>query len=154
MTSEEVAAKLSTTLRMPGSPCVLNTVQAEILCKAHEGATQARAPVGSGRAPLMMLLPVVMEAKHPAIVLPAAFIEKYRSDFLYLRKEWLAPPTLHSISVESLNRKPKDGVPGFLDQTKPDVIIVNVAGARGASQALATVREWAAKNGARVFELT
>lgn len=138
---------LSRRLRRDRSAPDLSPEQIDLFLAAAKGATQGAFPFGCSHALSTILLPVFMDAKHPMIVLPASLLAKYRQHFEELREHWLLP-ILHLVSVEMLNRNPN-----FLAERQPDTIITNVQGARGASQALAHVREWAAQNGAKMFEL-
>jgi len=101
----------------------LRPVQAIALYEAMEvGGLFGPMRVGSGKTLVTLLLPYVLEAKRPVLLVPAMLIEKTWRDRAELAKHWKLPTNLQLISYEMLGlvqsaRK--------LDYIQPDLIIAD-----------------------------
>ena len=115
-----LAAMLTRELKTPQGTMSLRPVQAIALYEAMEiGGLCGAIRVGGGKSLLSFLLPLVLEAKNPILLLPAALIEKTWIDRENLAKHWRLPTNLQLISYEMLGlvqsaRK--------LDYIRPDFI--------------------------------
>ena len=116
----DLAAMLTRELKTPRGTMSLRPVQAVALYEAMEvGGLFGPMRVGSGKTLATLLLPLVLEAKNPILLLPAALIEKTWRDRAQLAEHWRLPTNLQLISYESLGlvqsaRK--------LDYVRPDLI--------------------------------
>lgn len=103
----------------------LRTNQAQALLEAYlcDGLF-APLGVGEGKTLITLLLPYVMEAKRPLLLLPANLIEKTNRDRVTLARHWLIPNHTRLMSVEILGRVQSAAE---LDIYQPDLIIVDEA---------------------------
>ena len=98
-----LAAMLTQELKTPLGTMHLRPVQAIALYEAMEtGGIFGPIPVGGGKTLVTLLLPLVLEAKNPVLLLPAALIEKTWHDRKQLAEHWRLPTNLQLISYESL----------------------------------------------------
>jgi hypothetical protein len=99
----DLAALLTRELKTPTGTMSLRPVQAVALYEAMEcGGLFGPIRVGGGKTLLSFLLPLVLEAKRPILLLPAALIEKTWVDRKRLAEHWRLPTNLQVISYESL----------------------------------------------------
>lgn len=144
MTDEEletIRVSLTQSLRRPGGTMELRPKQALAL---HDmglhGGLVGILRVGAGKT-LCSLLAAAMfhpEPRRPLLITKAALIGKTKADADRLRRDWLLPTTLQTVSYESLGR-----VAGafFLDTVcKPDLIILDECHAAKSKKAGVTRR--------------
>jgi hypothetical protein len=99
----DLAAMLTRELKTPRGTRVLRPVQAIALFEAMEvGGLFGPIRVGGGKTDLTLLLPLVLEAKNPILLLPAALMEKTWRDYNILKEHWRLPTNLQLISYEML----------------------------------------------------
>lgn len=129
-----IAEPLSKRLRRPGGTMALLPLQALALAEAHDlGGLLALLPVGAGKTLITYLLPVLLGAVNPILLVPASLDKKVpgldiqttsktRRDFAKLGKHWVGHANYTIISYELISRRPK-----LLDELDPDVIICDEA---------------------------
>jgi hypothetical protein len=116
----DLAAMLTRELKTPRGSQALRPVQAVALYEAMEvGGLFGPIRVGGGKTLLSWLLPLVLEAKRPVLLLPAALIEKTWHDRQLLAEHWRLPTNLQLISYESLGLVKSAQM---LDYIRPDLI--------------------------------
>jgi hypothetical protein len=125
--SDEAAAQLAELLtrelKTPGGTMRLRPVQAIALYEAMEcGGLFGPIRVGGGKTLCSGVLPVVLEAKRPILLLPAALIEKTAVDFRVLREHWRIATNLQVISYESLGLVQSAQK---LEYIQPDLIVAD-----------------------------
>ena len=119
----DLASRLTAELKTPGGRMTLRPVQAVALYEAMEvGGLFGPIRVGGGKTLLSLLLPLVLEAKRPILLLPAALIEKTWVDRGRLAEHWRLPTNMQIVSYELLGlvqsaRK--------LEYIRPDLIVVD-----------------------------
>lgn len=106
--SDEAAAQLAQTLtrelKTPGGTMSLRPVQAVALYEAMEcGGLFGPIRVGGGKTLCTLLLPLVLEAERPLLLLPAALLEKTWHDYKILREHWRLPTNIQIESYEMLS---------------------------------------------------
>lgn len=141
--AREAADKLTQALRLPGGPCAGGHETPEGLCSvcreplrlrpiqgvalyeaASTGGLLGAIRVGGGKTLISLLLPRILPAQRPLLILPAALVEKTRREMGKLRAHWAIPPWIAIESYETLSRvKAAD----LLTQTIPDLIICDEA---------------------------
>lgn len=104
-------------------PAALRWYQALALAEAatYRGALIPLG-VGLGKTVVSWLLPVVLGAQRPVLLVPAKLREKTERDFAVLREWWRGVPAVQIISYELVSRR-KD----LLLQLGPDAIIADEA---------------------------
>lgn len=128
LTSDEEAERidlLTEYLRTPGGTMRLRPVQAQALYEAHDyGGLFGPIRVSGGKTLISLLAPLVLEAQRPMLIVPAALIEKTRTEAMKLAQHWKLPMFLHIVSYQSLGR-----VSGAetLEKANPDLIICDEA---------------------------
>ena len=119
--SERIAGPLSERLRKSTGTMALRPLQALGLAEAHDfGGLLALLPVGEGKTLLTYLLPTVLEAERPVLIVPAALIMKTGREFLKLDRHWPYPAKLKVIAFEWISRQPD-----LLNELAPDLLIVD-----------------------------
>lgn len=99
----------------------LRKTQAQGLSDAHDyGGLLGPIGVGEGKTLMSLLLPVVLDAKQPALILPAKLKAKTFIEAKEYEKDWKIATYFHVESYEMLGR-----VQGadFLERIKPDLLI-------------------------------
>lgn len=120
-----LAEMMTRELKTPGGTMKLRPVQAVALYEAMEvGGIFGPMRVGSGKTLVTAVLPVVLEAKRPILLLPAALIEKTALDFKALREHWRIATNLQLISYELLGLVQSAR---RLDYIRPDLIVADEA---------------------------
>lgn len=100
----ELAADLSELLRLPGSTAELRPLQAEALYTLSEdGMLLGDIEVGAGKTLITALAPLVLGAKRPLLLIPAALRGKTEADFAALRADWPVPE-IQILHYETLSR--------------------------------------------------
>jgi hypothetical protein len=99
----DLAAMLTRELRRPGGSMSLRPVQAIALFEGMETrGLFGPIRVGGGKTLLLQLLALVLGAKNPVQLLPAALIEKTWHDYQALTPHWYLPTNLQMISYEMM----------------------------------------------------
>lgn len=99
----------------------LRPIQAQALTEAHDfGGLLGPIGVGQGKTLLSLLLPVILDAKQPALIVPAKLKDKTFIEAKEYERDWKIATYFHVESYEMLGR-----VQGadFLERIKPDLII-------------------------------
>jgi len=113
-------------LKTPGGTMTLHPWQAAALYYAHElGGAFIPAGVGQGKTLVSLLLPVLLEAKRPLLLVPASTRDKtLESDIPNLRRHFRMHPRLHILSYEEIST-----VQGarLLWEIQPDLIVADEA---------------------------
>ncbi len=118
-TAELIAEPLSGRLRAPGGTQTLRPLQALALAECHDfGGLLALLPVGEGKTLITFLLPVLLDARAPVLLVPAALVGKTERDFSELREHWRAHPNLQIVSYELVSRRHE-----LLDELDPDLLV-------------------------------
>lgn len=120
--SDDYCKDLSGYLRRPGGQFKLWPVQTMALQEAHDHRRLfAPIPVGHGKGPLSILIPVITEAKRPVLFVPASLREQTENHLIPLvRKHFRTHPLLTILSYEQLSSVNYADV---LEQIQPDQII-------------------------------
>jgi len=120
-----LAAMLTRELKTPGGTMSLRPVQAIALYEAMEiGGLFGPMRVGSGKTLCTLLLPLVLEAKRPVLLLPAALVEKTWRDAKALQEHWRLPTNIQMISYEMLGLVQSAEK---LEYIRPDLIVADEA---------------------------
>lgn len=121
----EITRQLTSILRTQRGSMSLRAVQALALYYAGtEQGLFGAIGVGEGKTLITLLLPLVLGAKRPLLLLPASLIEKTQRNRLELAKDWRIPNTLRTLSCEMLGRvQSADDLHGY----QPDLIVVDEA---------------------------
>lgn len=121
------AAALTPELRAPASRAELRPWQALSMaeCVENDGGWLAL-PVGVGKTLISYLLPRLMNAKRPLLIVPGRpLIDKTRADFASYVGQWRAPsPPPRVITMQSMA---PEGGRDLLDRMRPDLIILDEA---------------------------
>ena len=121
--SAQLAAMLTRELKTTGGTQTLRPVQAVALYEAMQvGGLFGPIRVGGGKTLLTLLLPLVLEAKRPILLLPAALVEKTWRDHEKLREHWRLPTNLQLISYEILGLVQSAKK---LDYIQPDLVVAD-----------------------------
>lgn len=116
---------LTNHLRTPSGTMRLRPVQAQALFEAHDyQGLFGPIRVSGGKTLISLLAPIVLEARAPMLIVPAALIEKTRTEARKLAQHWKLPTFLHIVSYQSLGR-----VSGAdtIEKLNPDLIICDEA---------------------------
>lgn len=120
-----IAAELTAILKTPDGTMSLRPIQALALYEiGRYGGLFGPIRVGGGKTILSLLVPFILNAKRPVLLLPAALIQKTEDDRRQYAKHWRISPSLRLISYESLGR---EGQAKMLDFWRPDVVIADEA---------------------------
>jgi hypothetical protein len=112
-------------LRTPHGDMILKPWQAAALVYALEcQGLFVSAGVGSGKTLVSLLIPVMVDARRPVLMLPAAAREKTYAEIPEYRKHFLLHPYLQILSYEELSRI--SGVEA-LHAMRPDWVIADEA---------------------------
>lgn len=123
--SAELAAMLTRELKTHAGTMALRPVQAVALYEAMQcGGLFGPIRVGGGKTLLTLLLPLVLEAKNPILLLPAALIGKTWSDRKRLAEHWHLPTNVQILSCESMGLAQSAQK---LEYIQPDLIVVDEA---------------------------
>lgn len=116
--ADKLVAYMTEALRTPQGTMTLRPLQALGLVEAHDyGGLLGLLPVGEGKTLLSYLLPLVIGAARPLLVVPASLIDKTREEFGELRDHWRHAP-MEITSYELISTRPK-----LLDDLAPDMLI-------------------------------
>lgn len=101
---------------------VLRPIQAIALLEAAEvGGLLANVRTGGGKTILSGLLPFVLEAKRPLLLVPANLRTKTQRDFQTLRQHWRIP--VKNIRIESYEKLGLSKHESLLTDYQPDLVI-------------------------------
>jgi hypothetical protein len=103
----------------------LRPVQAQALFEAHDyQGLFGPIRVSGGKTLISLLAPIVLEAQRPMLIVPAALIEKTRTEARKLAQHWKLPTFLHIVSYQALGRVSGASV---LEDKNPDLIVCDEA---------------------------
>jgi len=123
-TLDEMAARLTEHLAIPGGTMRLWPVQAQALADAHDcGGAFLPIGVGQGKALISLLAASVIACKRPLLVVPAALRDQTVSRVLpAMRAHWRINPTLRVIGYSEISLvKNAD----MLESIAPDLLILD-----------------------------
>lgn len=121
----ELVGPLTQLLKREGGTMSLRPIQAVALQEAAQcGGLFGPIRVGGGKTLLSLLLPTVLEARRPMLLLPAALVEKTNNERRILAKHWRIFDGVRVFSYERLGRV---GAAKELDFYRPDLIIADEA---------------------------
>jgi hypothetical protein len=125
--SDEAASRLAELLteqlKSSGGTMSLRPVQAVALYEAMEcRGLFGPIRVGGGKTLLTLILPSVLEAKRPVLLLPAALVDKTWIDTKKLKEHWRLPTNLQIISYEMLGLVQSAEK---LNYVQPDLIVAD-----------------------------
>ena len=129
MWTDEAAAELARVmtleLKTPRGTMQLRPRQAIALYEALQmGGMFGALSVGAGKTLVSFLLPSILEAMRPVLLLPAGLIEKTWHDRKILAEHWNIPTNLQIISYEMMGRVAAAERLGYVE---PDLIIADEA---------------------------
>jgi hypothetical protein len=137
-TGASIAEALSALFRTPKGEQTLRPLQALALAEAYDfGGAVVLLPVGQGKTLVSYLLPSVLDAKRPLLIVPAKLLEKTRIEFATLEEHWRKPENLTIASYEMISTDPD-----FLERINPDLIIADEAHKLKNKKAACTKRVW------------
>jgi len=114
-------SKLLRSKRAPSNPQMLRPLQAQALQEIYEkGGLLGAIRVGGGKTLITKLAPVVLKAKKPVLLIPAALRSKTIREFAKLDLHWKRHGNLKLVTYEFLSR-PKNA--NYLTQYAPDCLI-------------------------------
>ncbi len=120
---EQLAEELTAILRKPGGTMKLRPIQALALYEIGKyGGLFGPIRVGGGKTLLSLLVPFILNARRPVLLLPAALREKTERARMTLSKDWRIGSNLRILSYESLGLESQAQALTFY---KPDVIIAD-----------------------------
>jgi hypothetical protein len=119
---EELITLVSSAYARPGASVHLRAVQVAALCEAVEcGGAILPMGVGTGKTLVSFLLPAVMQAKRPLLLIPAKLRDKTLREYERLQEEWVLP-RLYIQTYEMLSRESNAT---YLETYRPDLIIAD-----------------------------
>lgn len=119
----QIAGPLSEMLRADGGTRTLRPLQAVALAEAADlGGAVVLLPVGAGKTDVSFLLPTLLGAQRPLLLVPGKLLEKTRREFTALAAHWKLPAGLAVYSYEKLSTTPQ-----LLTTIHPDLIIADEA---------------------------
>lgn len=124
--AEAWAAVLSADLREPGAIATLRPWQAYALAEAaaNDGAWLAL-PVGLGKTLISALLPVLLDAKRPLLIVPASLEDKTWADFSAFRGTWKT--SRNPFVAKSWQWLCTDSAQNYFASYQPDLIVIDEA---------------------------
>lgn len=137
--AEKLAAMLTEHLRTRYGKYALRPIQALMICEATDvGGLFAACGVGSGKTLPSFLIPTMLKAKRPLLLVQAGLLEKTKRDYAFWAYHFRVHPQLQIDTYERLSVAPKDDGPSLLDRYRPDLVLAdeghrlkNRASARG-----------------------
>ena len=123
--AKDLAAMLTRELKTTRGTMSLRPVQAIALFEAMEaGGLFGPMRVGSGKSLVCALMPLVLEAKRPVLLMPASLVGKTWDERKVLQEHWCLPSNVQIISYESLSLVQSAQK---LEYIQPDLIICDEA---------------------------
>lgn len=120
---------------------IFRAIQAVTCLEASErGGVLANIRTGGGKTLVSGILPYILNAKRPLLLVPANLRSKTRKDFIELRKHWKIASNINVQSYERLGRKEQEN---FLPEYGADLIICDEAQALKALHDSARARRMA-----------
>jgi hypothetical protein len=131
----EWAVRLTAALRTPWGTMSLRPIQALLLKEACEvGGAFGPISAGEGKTLISYLVPVMVGASRPVLIVPAALRDKTRKEFRQLARHWLGPhpDTYQIVSYQELGRVSAGAEldaggnitrPGLLEKLRPDCVV-------------------------------
>jgi hypothetical protein len=102
--AKQLAAILTRELKTPRGTMTLKPIQAVALFEAMQcDGLLGPISVGGGKTLTTLVLPLVLEAKRPVLLLPAALVEKTWHESKELREHWRIPTNIQIVSYEMLS---------------------------------------------------
>lgn len=121
--SEDLAEFLSDLLRTSVGTMRLRPVQAVAIAEACDcGGLFGHIRVGAGKTLISALIPRMLDAQRPLLLVPATLVPKTLRDFDQLRLHWQIP---HTIRVSSYSRLGLAQHAEMLNAYRPDLIIAD-----------------------------
>lgn len=121
--AEVLARAMTRELKTPGGDMSLRPVQAVALYEALErGGAFLPLGCGLGKTLISLLAPVVLEARRPLLLLPAALLEKTDYERATLARHWRIPTNLQTMSYEILGQV---SCAEKLTYIRPDMLIAD-----------------------------
>lgn len=121
--ASQLAAMLTRELKTPRGTMTLKPVQATALYEAMEcGGLLGPIVVGGGKTLLSLMLPLVLEARRPVLLLPAALVGKTWHESELLREHWRIPTNIQIVSYEMLGLVQSAQK---LEYIQPDLIVAD-----------------------------
>lgn len=135
---EAICEPLSDMYRTPNGKMTLRPLQALALAEACDldGAV-VLLPVGQGKTLVSFLLPTIMEAKKPLLIVPGKLYHKTQVEFLQLENDWVRPKNLVITTYERISTQPE-----LLNNLEPDLIIADESHKLKNKKAACTKRIW------------
>lgn len=120
----EWAAELTALLRVPGGTRVLQPWQAYAIVEVHQNrGGMLGLPVGFGKTDVSFLLPTVLRATHPLLIVPGAGLrDKTAHEFNALRGQWREPPPMKIVAWQELVT---DAAARMIASMAPDLIMID-----------------------------
>lgn len=116
-----VVEYMTRALARPDGEMELLPVQAVALAELYDyGGLMAPIEVGGGKTLVSLLAPVVVKAKRPVLLVPAAHVKgKVQKEAQEYAKHWVLPP----ISIQSYETLSRDWDNAWLEQKMPDLVV-------------------------------
>jgi hypothetical protein len=119
----DVAALLTAKLRTPYGAHALYPIQGVMLAEAYDArGLLSGAGVGEGKTLPSLLIPTLLGAERPVLLVRAAISPQTRRDITYWSRHFAVHPGLRVVHYEGLSTASQSGV---LDMIRPDMIIAD-----------------------------
>lgn len=122
--AEALARDLTAVLRTPNGRMTLRPRQAVALYEAAAFGAFVSERVGGGKTLISLLLPYVLDARRPLLLIPAKLIGKTQREQAHLMQHWRIPNFIRIVSYELLGRPQSEEL---LEQYKPDLFVCDEA---------------------------
>jgi len=130
--------QLTDLLAVPGGEQVLRPIQAMGLAEVHDArGLLGIIGVGKGKTLLTRLIPLILEAERPLLLVPAKLVDKTEFEFEKLDAHWQRHPAMQILSYQKLAHKKHREK---LWELRPDVIICDEVQALADRTATTTTR--------------
>lgn len=135
---ESIREPLSDLLRTDTGTQTLRPLQAVSLVEAHDiGGVVVLMAVGEGKTLVSFLMPVVLKAKRPLLLVPGKLKQKTLREFEDLKINWQHHPNYRVESYEMVSTHPK-----LLETLRPDLIVLDESHKLKNKKAGCTKRVW------------
>jgi len=127
---EELVEVLTAYLKTPRGTMKLWPAQAKALEELHDlGFLFGKLPIGSGKTIVSILAPVVLDTDEKytkaLLVVPAKLREKTHREFAQLRQHWRSSAWTLREPVVSYEQLSREGGTAFLEESAPDLLILD-----------------------------